>query len=295
MSNKRKGNTGKKNAVKSEEIKESVTPETAYNRPVPVEEPRTIERVRAIPVEKKVCIVGCSSSKSLAPFDNPEYEIWGVNNLYHHVPRATRWFEIHHITEKDGVYYRRDQKEFRGQTVNDYLKGLGEWGVKNNCPVYMQKKWDIVPTSVEYPIDDMTKAFGGYFTNTISYELALAIVERFTEIAVYGVDMAVDTEYHHQRPSCEFFLGIAFGQGIKINIPDEADLLKTRFLYGFQEPLATAWNNKMKMMNQAINEKQGKCQGEINQLKHQTGLKEQQLQQYIGARVAAKEVIKIWG
>ena len=77
----------------------------------------------------------------------------------------------------------------------------------------MQKAWKEVPTSMVYPLDAMLKKFGDYFTNSISWMLALAIHEGFEEIHVYGVDMAVDTEYHHQRPSCEYFLGLAKRDG----------------------------------------------------------------------------------
>ena len=49
--------------------------------------------------------------------------------------------------------------------------------------------------------------------------IALAIYEDFDIIHVYGVDMAVCGEYEQQRPSCEFFCGIAKGKGIELYIP----------------------------------------------------------------------------
>ena len=140
----------------------------------------------------KVAIVGCSQSKSLAPFDDLSFEIWGVNNLYPHIPRANRWFEIHEIFQQGETYLRRGDIKFRGQPVNDYLKTMGEWTQEKSCPVYMQRKWDLVPTSIPYPVEEMIKKFGGYFTNSVSWMIALAIHEGAEEIHVYGVDMAVD-------------------------------------------------------------------------------------------------------
>lgn len=507
----------------------------------------------------KVAIVGCSQSKSLAPFDDESFEIWGVNNLYPHIPRASRWFEIHEITQQGETYLRRGDTKFRGQPVNDYLKQMGEWTKEKNCPVYMQKHWDLVPTSIPYPVEEMIQKFGGYFTNSVSWMIALAIHEGATEIHVYGVDMAVDclapetkvltddlrwvrsdeikvgdkligfdefrkegnasrrwrtstvtkavetvkpcyamhmedgqviiasekhgwlthgenmnrwkttdelctkhhrgdrhtkimkltdvwdqpntwdagylaaafdgeghfsnaqrnglsdgiytttlafaqnqnqmldhvvkalqshgfdfavykklkvvngpgddchtvnikggkrevmrflgqmrphrlgakfdpeklgeiqakenvsvlktefignqkvigletdtktfiaegyashnSEYHHQRPSCEYFLGVAVGLGIKIHVPPEADLLKTRFLYGFQEPQKTAWDKKIKMMNQTIKEKKTRIEGEITEFKKQIQIREAQMHQYVGAEHALKESDKIW-
>jgi hypothetical protein len=152
----------------------------------------------------------------------------------------------------------------------------------------MQKQWSVVPTSVEYPVQKMIDEFGSYFTNTISWEIALAISEGFEEIHIYGVDMAVDTEYHHQRPSCEYFLGIAAGRGIKIHIPDQADLLKTRFLYGFQEPEEFAWKKKCKTILNSITQKKLKIENDLK-------INEAKLNQYIGAKQAVLELDKIWG
>ena len=46
---------------------------------------------------------------------------------------------------------------------------------------------------------------------------------------MYGVDMAQDTllaaEYSEQRPSCEYFIGLAEGAGIRVDIPGGSDLL----------------------------------------------------------------------
>lgn len=160
--------------------------------------------------KKRLCIVGCADSKTFVPYDDPEIEIWGVNNLYNHIPRWTRWFEIHNITFDGKHFSRRAQKDFRGQNIDKYVEDLA----KMKCPVYMQRKWENIPGSCQYPLTSIIKRFGSvmgwynrelphgvtenniaynaYFTNTISYELALAIFEGFEEIQIFGVDMAVD-------------------------------------------------------------------------------------------------------
>jgi hypothetical protein len=91
----------------------------------------------------------------------------------------------------------------------------------------------------------------GYFTNSISYLIALAIyelkgVEQGSIIGLWGVDMAQQglqsgsvagwftSEYARQRPSVEYWLGIAEGLGIKIHVPDQSDILKTACIYGYQ-------------------------------------------------------------
>lgn len=152
------------------------------------------ERVLLKP-EKKIAIVGCSDSKDLAPFNDESWEIWAMNNAFITTPRRTRWFEIHPIKFDGKDYWRRKlikpgifeySKEFRGQLVNEYMKDLAALDI----PVYMQQHWDIVPKSEAYPLQDVIHKFGNYFTNSVSYMIALAIMEGATEIGCFGVDMA---------------------------------------------------------------------------------------------------------
>lgn len=246
---------------------------------------------------KKLAIIGCADSKKLAPVEDMSFDIWGMNNLYPQLPRANKWFEIHQITSDGTNFLRRNERIFRGQVVNDYLKQMGEWAQKQAIPVYMQQHWDIVPTSIAYPLKDVLQGFGNYFTNSVSYMIALAMLEKYEEIHIYGVDMAVvgndvlnpeANEYSYQRPSVEFFLGLALGRGIKIYLPPECDLLKTRFLYGFEEQQEQAWKKKCKMIMNTMREKRAKLENEMR-------MKEAQVQQYIGAEQALKETNRIWG
>ena len=149
----------------------------------------------APPTEKKIAIVGCSDTKHLAPHNDPSWEMWGMNNAYTNVPRRTGWFEIHPIKFTDGKYFRRKlirpgvfewSNEFRGQPMETYIRDLAGLDV----PVYMQQHWDAIPKSVPYPLQDITSRFGDYFTNSVSYMIALAIMQGATEIGCYGVDMA---------------------------------------------------------------------------------------------------------
>jgi hypothetical protein len=270
-----------------------VKPEpVAVAQPQPVTTPPP--KVFEIQKRDKVAIVGCAGSKMLAPFGNPgEWEFWGVNNLHLTLPKApwTRWFELHSITYDNIQYLRRGKPDFRGQLIQPYLESLNAL----NIPVYMQRPWNICPHAVPYPLAAILKEFPRkYFTNTISWMIALAILEGFKEIGIYGVDMAVSSplraqnEYSHQRPSCEYFIGLAEGRGIKVHLPDECDLLKSRFLYAIDEPAENAFNKKLvdmqKTMQQRLNEADAKE-------RHSNKQKEQ----YIGAISAIAEITKIWG
>ena len=242
-----------------------------------------------LPKKSKLAIVGCSDTNKKAPYDKAdEFEFWGVNNLFTNMGKKpwTRWFEIHHVEKNPvtGMWERRGNPDFRGMPVDKYLRHLQSL----NIPIYMRAPCELVPNAVLYPIQDILANFGDYFTNTVSYMIALGIAEgHYEEIHIYGVDMAVDTEYFWQRPSCEYFLGIARGMGIKVILPDECDLLKTRFLYGFDDKMENKWIKKVDNMIVTMQQKHGAAL-QKNKL---TG---QQVEQYVGAISAANEMKKVW-
>jgi hypothetical protein len=102
-------------------------------------------------------------------------------------------------------------------------------------PIYMQERNPEIPMSVRFPKEKIMAEFGSYFTNSISWEIAMAIMEGFKKIYLFGIDMATHSEYHYERPSVEYFLGWAKGRGIDIMIPQKSDLLKTLWLYPYED------------------------------------------------------------
>ena len=98
--------------------------------------------------------------------------------------------------------------------------------------------------------------------------LALAIQEGFEKIGIYGVDMAQDSEYGHQRPSCEYFVGIARGRGIQVEVAEKSDLLKAPYLYGAEE--GGVFRQKLESRFQELNERKAETDGQIGQLQLQS-------------------------
>lgn len=187
-------------------------------------------RVTCTPRRDKVAIVGfASSSRDAAPYDDPSYEIWGLNQLYGYMPRrAERWFEIHlpEIFTADIV------------PDTDYLA----WQRECPIPLYMIDVDPSIPNSVRYPRERVLAHFsdGGdplrYVTSTPAWMLMLAIEEGFKHIAFYGIDLVVGIEYQAQKTCLEFYLGWAFAKGITVELPKTSALLKSRWLYGYDNP-----------------------------------------------------------
>lgn len=185
---------------------------------------------------KKVAILGTVPHKLKAPFDNQEFEIWAIAHacLGDPLPRVDRIFEVHKWDEV--VKWGSPQA----------------WAKHPNIPVYLIEPREDVPNSFPFPFKELEDKFQifehrkeCYFTNSISEMVALALHEDFEEIHIYGVNMSHSSEYEFQKPSCEYFLGLAKGLGKKIYVPSESDLCKSYFIYGRDEEKQTETLKKL--------------------------------------------------
>lgn len=147
-------------------------------------------------------IVGMSPSAKLAPTDGTSFGLpWSP--LAH---RYDYWFEMHD----------RSLWEQRGPEYVDMLRN-------SDVPIYMQREWEDIPNSVEFPIKQMMR---DYFASSISYMIALAISQGYGEIEVYGVDNHKEDEWAEERPCNEWWLGLARGMGIEVWVHPDSSLLK---------------------------------------------------------------------
>lgn len=167
---------------------------------------------------KKIAIIGTASNLVDAPYSDESWEIWGLNGAYQSVPRYTRWFDMHDLSIL---------KKYHLPEYFDFLRATGD-------KLMMNKKYDELPEAKVFPAVELVKKYGRYFTNTVAWLIALAMEEGADEIGIWGVNMASDTEYGSQRPSCEYFIGLARGRGIKVTVPDDSEMLKCSWLYGIE-------------------------------------------------------------
>jgi len=224
---------------------------------------------------KKLAIVGTApSSINLAPYNNPDYEVWGLNGVYGYIDfpnitNITRWFDIHSLECIREVYQ------------DDFYKKL-------TIPIYMQEVFPDYPSAVKYPLNEILQKFPHrYFTNTVSWMIALAIYEGYEDISLFGVDMATSGEYAYQRPSCEYFIGYCEGMGIKFYLPDESDLLKTPFLYGFED-------EKQDFMRKKLLAKKAEYERKKAEFKQQIDQATAALNTYDGALQDVEYTLGVW-
>jgi hypothetical protein len=240
--------------------------QTGLTIPVSLSKPKIIERMMAHQLQAttrpKIGVVGFAEGHlTEAPFGDDTWELWGINRL--HTLQVAQdkkfhaWFNLH------------DLNKFHGKDV-EHLEFLQQF----DGPVYLRSddigKFDI-PNQTPFPADEMVERFGRYFNNTISWLLAFAITRNPVELGVYGVDMAQDmlmnAEYSQQRPSCEYFLGIASGLGIGVTLPSGSDLLKSTHLYGFED--ADPFTEKAMSRLQEVGQRKEQAKGQLAQVEGQ--------------------------
>jgi hypothetical protein len=180
----------------------------------------------------RVNVIGAAPGWRDAPEDKGEN--WGVNNTHLFEKRIDLIVDVHN---------RFNPKKLREEKKDLFHVGALTY---KEIPAYFQREVEGFPTIKKYPRDEIIKKFGvDYFGSGIDYIIALALYKGATEIHLYGVWMVLDSEYTHQKPSVEFWVGFAMGRGVKVRVHGQrSSILKTRngLMYGYQDH--QAWVKK---------------------------------------------------
>lgn len=124
--------------------------------------------------------------------------------------------------------------------MNDYSND--RWGrdetVDHEATVELAKHNDIpVILLGTYPYKEVVEEFKcDYFTSTVDYAIALALLWGHRDIDLFGVTLEAGSEYTYQRPGCSFWCGVAAGRGVKITVHDPSSLLRCEkgMIYGYE-------------------------------------------------------------
>ena len=214
---------------------------------------------------KKIALIGSApSSVQLAPYDDPSYEIWACSpGARPFLRRINAFFEIH-LFEPHQPWFHRDYVDFMAAMP---------------CPLYMLEALPQFPNSVAYPKKQVLDYTYGYmldhdgisrpvkfnpndFGSSLSWMLALAIMQRPDEIGLWGVDMAAGEEWGPQKDGCLALIHVARSVGIKVTTPPESDLLRPVPLYGFREadPMFIKLSRRMEELTGQLNKAEAEYQ-----------------------------------
>ena len=87
-----------------------------------------------------------------------------------------------------------------------------------------------------FPLELIRARFGDrdYFTCTMCYQVALALVQGYTTIGLWGMELwqGSSRERTCELRGLEFWLGVAKGMGVEIVLPDYSCLIQHPLLYG---------------------------------------------------------------
>jgi len=184
---------------------------------------------------KSVAIVGAHPIlKNFVPWDRDDLDFWLVNES-----ASQGWPE-----KVDALFQMHLPPIWRNkENISD--PGHYDWLRKtHDFHIYMQDQYDDVPSSVAYPIDEVSiKLLSNivrgdgqnhvrYFTSSIAYMLAMAIYQERPGIELYGIQMSSDTEYFGQRECVMFWAGVAAGKDIKFCVQETSPLFNG-LLYGY--------------------------------------------------------------
>jgi len=210
--------------------------------------------VVAEPAPLKVALIGTApSSRMLAPFNDPSWQIWACSpGNQGQLPRVDIWFELHgNLLWPENISY--------GAPYLEWLKTL-------TIPVMMQDN-KLVPNATPFPMREMVDKFGpDFFTSSFAWMMALAIDRGAKEIALFGIDMASREEYILQRPGFYYFKYRAEQLGIKVWAPNESDIMQSPGLYGFSE--VTPFGRKVLTRKKELQDRVNAAKQQIAQLQH---------------------------
>ena len=166
---------------------------------------------------RKVAIVGKGSYDCLAPWGAPGWELWGLNDAavgagWAPIKAHTRWFQLHNPAYMAKHYPK-------GNVELDY-----SWPEPNGVRLYMDRHYKRYPDSEPFPKEDVEalSQFGRYHASSFDWMVGLAIAEEFDTIALHGCEFGMFPYTYGEpisgRPCLEFWVGLAAGRGIEIEV-----------------------------------------------------------------------------
>lgn len=146
-----------------------------------------------------------AKGKTLARFSgsNGYDEVWGLN-------QQSQSLDLDRCFVMDDLVYRMPL--YAGHEFVEWLKTY-------TGRIITSRKYDDWPCE-EYPIQDVCVYYGlplgVSMYSTIDYMIALAVMEGWNEIDLYGVDN-VDSGSPEMRASTALWIGVAMSRGVKVN------------------------------------------------------------------------------
>ena len=176
---------------------------------------------------RKVGIIGrCENTRREAPFDDADWEMWGLGWDMGFVGK--RHYEIH------------SPDSWTNGTISDrmhYPEWLQSIADCNGEDLWLQHPY--IENAKIYPLDAVRahpylcipNSDEPYLESSIAWMLSHAIIEKdVTKIGVWGVDLTAEDEWAYQRPNLAYLIGVARTLKIPVIVPEACALAELKQL-----------------------------------------------------------------
>ena len=157
------------------------------------------ERIKSLPTlnMKELILLGRGPSWKQCPYDA---EVWAASTVL--LDPEARIDRISRVFAFDPL------------SVDDIRQSV-ELAKAHSIPVVSIEDYATEP----YPLLEIGKKYQfPYFNNTISYMLGMAIFQGYEKIRLFGVDQGPHWKYIANKPYVMFWMGVAIGQGVEVEI-----------------------------------------------------------------------------
>lgn len=190
-------------------------------------------------MEKTVNIIGLGFGAIDAPWGNTDEHFWGINNAYMY-GKLDKIFVMHSAeqTIKSSLEVGRNEISFRdafkkypemeaialAEFIYVYKTTTNQYGyfpVDKLDAMKADPDYEIITKTTQFPLKKATTLMGALdFTSTVAYIFAMAILEGFNRIRLYGFEVwsGCTHEYKFEAPCIERWQKLAKGRGIKTDI-----------------------------------------------------------------------------
>lgn len=176
--------------------------------------------VEEFPKRSKVCIMGAGYGAKEAPLEDASWSVWALNAVgprdSQNRLRADRWFELHQRI---------------AQSADDMI-----WVEKCPMPIYVPPDMmEYTPMAIRFPLERVEHTFQSpYWSCTFAYQIALAMMEGFTDIGLFGVELAYGTprERTVEWACVSWWMGYAEAKGVTFYLPEQSRLGRHPHRYG---------------------------------------------------------------
>lgn len=216
--------------------------------------------------ERRICLVGTGHGWQLAPLKG---EVWTINDLgvYRH---STMIWDYHNFdwSFKENVeHYSHLEEDLTVEAKIERARGREErwrrielYCRQTGVALMSVKKYDRIPSSIEYPIKEVIERFSGdgmcgdYINSCIAAQLAYALYVGATRIDCYGINVEMGSEWVYQRSAVSYWVGRAHGMGVPCTISGSERrplrIIDGR-IYGFDLPQQELGKKHSIMLDQA--------------------------------------------